>query len=321
MTEYKFPFKTQDFDIIYTNIAEVLKVKYPQNGDSIQNWYRKLLYELLFYVQSQFEPIEKEDNINPKNKNNKKKDNAPQPNIVEPIFSENIERALEIIYQDSDFAIYLLSWFLPILINLTDTFNIFISVDNSDTPAENVNIWNINLFIEQGMFKVSVLINGIDITNLTETQYNSFLIDPFLGPLIKSISFFQLQEYINFKKNIITYDGCDPQLWSFRLSRFLWDIKTLLTPFYINSIVFKTNLEPEITTTLEKVNNNKQKGNRKRFNEQKYLASQTLTQNQMTSKIIRTLIVSTFRTYYDFDEETISTELFDYLFKNKPLSY
>jgi hypothetical protein len=326
MTEYQFPFKSQDFDIIYTNIAETLKVSYPQNGDSIQDWYKRLLFELMSHVQSEFEPEEIEEVIKPKNKNNKRKNKKKDINskavVQESIFTDTIDRCLEIIYQDSNFAIYLLSWFLPILVKLTDTFEVDINIDNSETPAENVVLRHVHLFIEQGIFKVTILINGIDISHLTKSQYESFSIDPFLSQFLKSISLFKTggsETYVT--SNVISYDGCDPQLWSFRLSRFLWDIKNVLTPFYIDNIEFKTNLEPEVVTTLKKDKANKKKNNRKRFNEQKYLTSVTATQDQMASHVIRSLFVATFRTYYDFDEDTISVDLYDYLFKKKPLSY
>jgi len=324
--DYQFPFKSTDFDIIYTNIAESLKSTYPQNEDSLQIWYKKLLYELMSYVQSEFEPEEIEEVIKPKNKNNKrrkkKKDVNSKAIVGESIFTDTIDRCLEIIYQDSNFAIYLLSWFLPILVKVTDTFEIDINIDNSETPAENVILRHVHLLIEQGIFKITILINGIDISYLTKKQYESFMLDPFLSQFLKSISLFKTgttETYVN--SNVISYDGCDPQLWSFRLSRFLWDIKNVLTPFYIDNIEFKTNLEPEVVTKLTKEKANKNKNNRKRFNEQKFLTSETVTQDQMASHVIRSLIVARFRTYYDFDEDTISVDLYDYLFKKKPLSY
>ena len=327
MSEYHFPFESHDFDVIYTYIAETLKVKYPQQqNETIVLWYRRLLYELLSYVQSQFEPVETETIIPPKNKNNKKKQNSSSPDIVEPLFSENIERALEIIYQDSNFAIYLLSWFLPILVSNTDTFKIDITVDNSDTPAETVSVKSVNILLEQGMFKASIYVNGKKINSLSENEYNTFSTDPFLSAFLKAAHFFEFGNincsYESTRNINMIFDfSYDPQMWSFKLCRFFWSVKNILAQLYIEEIDFKTSLEPATVTILKKNKSNKNKNSRRRFNEQKYINTSMVTEEQMSAQIIRTLVISTFRTFYDFDEETISPELFGYLFEKKRLSY
>ena len=145
--------------------------------------------------------------------------------------------------------------------------------------------------------------------------------------MIKAVHFFQYgniecsHETIK-KLNYIAYDfSCDPQVWSFKLCRFLWDIKNILTSLHIDNIDFTTNLEPNVVTKLKKVKSNKNKNNRKRFNEQKYINASMVTEQQMSVQIIRTLVISTFRTFYDFDEATMSPKLFAYLFEKDRLKY
>jgi hypothetical protein len=331
-----FPFKSYDFDVIYTTVAEALKVKHPQNeNENMTDWYRRLLYELMSYVHTQFEPEEIEEVIPPKNKNNKrkKKKNENQEELEEivedtipPLASESIERSLEIIYQDSNFAIYLLSWFLPILVNLTDSFQINLTIDNSETPAEDVSIHHINILLENGIYKATLCINGVKLNSLTYDQYMMYSADPFFNTFLKATNFFQYGDSFHSYHSVIGINAieCDchePQKWSFRLCRFLWEIKNMLTPLYIDNIGFVTNLEPAEPIVLKKEKESKKLGKRKRFNEQKYLSSETITQDAMTAQIIRTLIISTFRTFYDYDPLTINEDLFGYLFLKKPLKY
>lgn len=321
---FELPFNCVDFDIIYTNIATILKNEYPQQVNETQNeWYKRLLYELLSYVQTQFEPINTTEIIDAKNKNNQKKNDAPAVTIPS-LFTDNITRAIEIIYQDPNFAIYLLAWFMPILVEPTNTFYTDVVIDNSDTVASNVIIKNVGLWFETGIYKITLTVNGKELNTLSFYDYLDFQSDAFGHSFLKAIHLFRFGSSECNYENIrlidsIDYDNSHPQIWSFKLARFLWDIKNIICSLYVSDLTFTTNLSSTI------VNLKKPKktdvGVRKRFNEQKYLTAASVGAEEMSAQIIRTLIIATFRTFYDYDASTISSELFGYLFLNKPLVY
>lgn len=321
------PYDCLDFDIIYSSIADVLKVEYPQNQDeTLQSWYKRLLYELMKYVQEQYEPEETNDIIPAKNKNNKKKNNAPTPAITEPLFDNNIDSALEIISQDSKFAVYLLSWFLPILVKPTDRFEICLFLNNSNTPAEHVALQSVEFSLTSGMFQLNFnRINGTNIQDITKAQYNQWIHDPFMRALFeilhKTVKGDKFFSYESLKEcTMIYYSGSydlnSIQLWSFIVATFLWKLSELLKPLFVEEVVFKTNLEETIRLTKHG-----KEVPRKRFNARKYLNTETLTDDQVSAQILRTMFLSSFRTFYDYDKDVISDDLFNYLFKGARLTY
>lgn len=315
------PFETTDFDVIYTTIAEVLKVEYPQkNNETILEWYKRLLYELMSYVQTQFEPKLETDVINSNNGNNKKKQNA-QNKISEPLFEDNIHNALEIISQDSNFAVYLFAWFLPILITTNDYLEVNINIENDEGSF--IDLHNLCLRFDMGIFKFTLkTLNNKPLHSITPDQFNGYKRSPFLHTLFKTLNRICRNttdySYDDVKKGFeLVYDySIDPQLWSFKIGDLLYHLTNFMKPLFISSIDFKTNLETEhIHLTKSKA------VPRKRFNARKYLNFNTLTSNETSAQIIRTLVVSIFRTFFDYDKDTISQELFDYLFKNKAINY
>lgn len=323
---FELPFKQTDFDIIYTNIATILKTKYPQQINETQNeWYKRLLYELLSYVQTQTEPVDTSDIVDAKNKNNKKKPNAPVVSVP-TLFSTSITKAIDIIYQDPNFAIYLLAWFLPILVDPTNTFYTNIIIDNTGSIASDVIIKNVGLWFENGIYKVTLTVNGKELNTLSYYDYLDFQSDAFGHSFLKAIHFFKFGSSECSYENImsidsIDYDNSHPQIWSFKLARFLWDIKNIICSLYVSEITFTTNLSTTSINLKKPPKTNNGNGVRKRFNEQKYLTATSVGSNEMSAQIIRSLMIATFRTFYDYDSTTISPELYGYLFLNKSLTY
>lgn len=327
------PFSCREFDTLYNSIASVLKTTYPQlSNETLLEWYKRLLYNLMAYIEAKYEATTTVNVVNANSKTNKKKDNPSNTSPIPPdtLFASNIEKALDIVSQDPKFGVYLLSWWLPILINIDDWFEININIDNSNTLAKDVLLTNIELGIELMTSKITVKsINGIDISTIQSDTFDMLRFYPFIGKLFKIINRFKHDQRSigltlnTFKESkIITSEINDISINSVRLATLLYEIHILLQPLFISDLTITSDLVGETPITNTIALSKTKSIPRKTFNSRKFLNTNksTVSSNDMSMHIIETLIISIFKTFYDYDEDTINPLLFQYLFQNKSLN-
>ena len=320
------PFPTDDFDALYSSIANVLKVEFPQQpNETIQEWHRRLLFELMKYIQEQFEPKDMNDVVDPgKGSNNKKKDNAPaNPLALVSPFESNLEKALGIVSQDSTFSIYLFSWFAPFLLLPSDWFEIKITIDNSATPAAKVCLQELTIRLEDGLDCIRVVsLNEIDMSSIQLHQFRKLSSDVFVNSIFKAICKLKydnptVSHGLLQRAATARYDdhhlALDSQTWSFKLATFFYELEKVIKPMFVSSITFESNLTSRMQLNRSKANP------RKRFNARKYLNYNALSDDEVRAQVLQTLIIAAFRTLYDYDPDTIDPDLFNYLFLGQPL--
>lgn len=323
-----YPFSTSFYDQLYSNISTVLKVEYPQQQDEdIMTWHKRLLYEFMSYVQAKYEPSTVDVKINPNKKANKKKNNPNNTKFIpsdEPLFDTNIENALDVVSQDSNFAIYLIIQWLPLLLSTADYICLCVTIDMSGTPASNVALSSIEIKIE--LTKITILtINGIKPCHLKERYFDKIKSGPLIKTLLKIINFYTSAttsfDYESIRDNtVIQLDPVNIILNCFKIGEFLYKIKNVTKQLFIKDISLKSNLITENSGVLSVSKTNSEKSQRKKFNGRKYIKTEEATTEEMASGIIQTLAISIFRTFYDFDKNTIDGELFEYLFYGKQLN-
>lgn len=315
------PFDTDLYDQIYLNISTELRAKFPQQqNEAILDWHRRLLFEFVSYIHDKYESETDAAIIQANIKNNKKRKNRLNQTNLQPtnttMFDTNVERALDVVTQDPDFAVYLLYWWLPILISPTDYLQICLCIDNSTTPAEHVAIHKLDLKIQLGVFQL-ISINDIPIAMMTRTQFNTISNDPFVSSLFRQLQ--KLDEYnagdytIDTVKRAAVIDIAkpDPFQSSLSIAKILWNIKNTLQCMFISDLMLKSNL---ITTNLSvsKTSADRGRSNRKRFNSRKFMLEEN-TPSEMIAGVLQTVCISIFRTFYDYDQDTIDPSLFNYL--------
>lgn len=322
------PFDTTFYDTLYASVADVLKVEYPQKkSETIQDWYKRLLYEFMSYVQTQYEPFSVDNKVKPSKKSNRKRKNPKKKyNIVNnSLFSTNVENALEVVSQDSNFAIYLFGWWLPLLMDPTDWICLCLRFDCSDTPASSIKLKSFEVKIDKMLSQVTFIgINGILFNTMTKSQFEKFNTDPFIKSIFKSIYHLVHNtldgDYISLRNaNILNMNISDFQTNSFRIASFLYNLKNITQQLFMSELNLKSNLISENNHELKLTKSKIEKSQRKRFNARKLLKESEVGNAEMSSGIIQTLCVQAFRTFYDFDKSTISKDLFDYMFNKNPL--
>ena len=326
------PFTTDLYDTIYANISVELREKYPQTeGEDVITWYKRLLYEFMSYLQTKYEPLTVEVKVKANKKNNRKKSNPPTPKLQpqdEIMFDANIERALDIVSQDSNCAVYLLAWWLPLLLTPADHAWVCLEIDCSATPAENVALKMIEMEICVTHFSL-IAINGIPIETMTKRQFAALSADPFIKSIFKALekqhsgsnssnssnSSSYTQTSIKQASNIV-FNGTDYFGNTMQIANVLWSIKNVVEPLFILGLSLKSNLIPlDLMVTKEKEDRHQSK--RKRFNSRRFIKTEETTPAEMSAGVLQTLAISVFRTFYDYDASTIEPELFDYLFKDQ----
>lgn len=323
-----FPFDTIFYDTLYAGVADILKVEYPQQeSESIQEWYKRLLYEFMSYLQSQYEPSTADEKVNPGEKTNKKKDTPTKTySLSEPtLFSGNVENALEVVSQDSDFAIYLFGWWLPLLITPTDWFCLCITIDCDNTPAQDIKLKSVQIKVDNMLSRVTIVsLNGGTLSSMSKSKYNKLNNDPYTHKVFKAINYLMYSnantDFESIRSaGVVNMNIADYQNNSFRFAEFLYKIKNLTKSLFISEISIKSNLIPENNNELKLNKGQTEKTQRKKFNARKLLKAEDVSASEMASGILQTLSVQTFRTFYDYDALTIDQELFDYMFYDKPL--
>ena len=323
-----YPFNTSLYDQIYTSISSVLMTEFPQNSEeSTRDWYKRLLYEYFSYLQAKYESDTMDEKINPGQKPNKKKDTPDATNFTPTntaLFDTNIENALDIVSVDSNFSVYLFIEWIKLLLNPGDYIRVCIGIDQSDTPGANIPFNSIEFEFELTQLKI-LSINGISLNQMTEYYFDSLKLDPFLKAIFKIISFYSkgttFYNYDSISDVAIVYlSETDMVTNSFKMGEILWKIKEITKPLFVNEIVLKSNLITENDGKLQVSKGSPEKSQRKKFNSRKYIKSTPATTEEMSSSIIQTLIISIFRSFYDFDPDTIDQNIFDYMFNNKDLT-
>jgi len=316
MTELRF--KCNFYDEVYTRISSVLKEHFPQNQDEdMLTWYKRLLYEFLDYMNDANEPVTLDSKVNSGTKTNKRKQKKKNKVILEPVselqFDGAIEKALDVVSEDSNFAIYLLDSWLLLLMGPSDWIQVQLNFDLTNTPAESVQLKSITFKIS--LLKIEILtVNGKPLEDSKRSG------DPFLCRSIKSL-----------RKGAekATGQGIDPTKDSEvflkgvhgprQICNFLWELKKTIEPLFLQGIVFKSSFNIE-EVTISKTNAEKSKSSRKKFNSRKFIKATDVSHNEMVAGILETLCISTFRTFYDFDETTMDQELYNYMFLGTDLT-
>jgi len=322
-----YPFKTTFYDEIYTNISSVLMTEFPQqNNESITDWYKRLLYEYMSYLQAKYEPNSMDDKINPGVTPNKKKDNPGTTNFTpqnETLFDTNLEKALDVVALDSNFSIYLFIEWVKLLLDVGDYIRVCVSMDQSGTHAENIPFTSIEFEFELTKLKI-ISINHIQLNNMSEEYFDFLKLDPFLKAIFRIISYYSkgttIYDYDTISDiAVVNLSPTDIVTNSFKIGEILWKIKEITRPLFVKEIALKSNLIVENNGELKVSKGNSEKSQRKKFNSRKYIKSTQVTNAEMSSSIIQTLMISIFRSFYDFDPYNIDQNLYDYMFNKKDL--
>ena len=323
-----YPFDTTFYDLLYTNVSTVLKTQFPQQeNETIRQWYKRMLYEYVTYLQAKYEAETNEEKINPGKKPNKKKDNPSTTNFVPPnvtIFDTNTENALDVVSMDSNFAIYLFIEWFPLLIEDGDWVRVCVNIDQSDTAGHNVPFSSIEFEFEQTTLKI-LGINGVRLNNMKESYFDQLKLDSFLKAILKIISFYSkgstVYDYDTISDvAIVNLSPTDYITNGFKIGEILWKIKDITQPLFVNEIKITSNLIMENNGVLSVSKGKSEKSQRKKFNSRKFLKSTIVSDEEKASNIIQTLMIAIFRTYYDFDPDNIDQNLFDYLFYGTALN-
>ena len=247
------PFDTLFYDKLYTNISSELKILFPRNNDEEDDndWYKRLLYEFIKYLQIKYEPISNETTIpaNSKKDNKPKKDSSEAPAVViqqESLFQANIEKALDIVTQDSDFAIYLMAWWLPILLSPKDNdyFEVKLCIDCDATATGNtIHLKSIQCVVRHTEFTI-VSINNKKMAHLTQQEWSAFLGDPFIYSILK-IFFKEENDDYQFLENPstkITYQLKFDNITHtpVKIARIFWRLKNIVKPLFISQLSIKS---------------------------------------------------------------------------------
>jgi hypothetical protein len=323
------PFNTTFYDTLYTSISSVLREKFPQksNEDTL-SWYKRLLYEFVTYLQATYEVETVSSKVPAANtKNNKKKD-QPQAVNFQPtnqtLFDANIGKALDLVSQDSNFAVYLIAWWMPIITSPTDTIEISLTVDSTSTLAANVKLQKLKVSFSWTQFRL-ISINNVAVIDLNDL----LLADPFIYSLVCNLHFMATGNKNDVLKSVQEVSTINmepnpnPYINSTKLAIILWRLKNIMEPLFISELTLNSTLLTSSSSssggalTVTKANADKQASQRKRFNSQKFISSSVATTETMCVGVLQSLTISLFRTFYDYDAATIDPALFDYLFLNK----
>ena len=324
----ELPFDTTFYNILYTDVSYILKTEYPQQQDEpILEWYKRLLHEFMTYLQSQYEPSTIDTKVKPDKKTNQKKDTPTKTYVLEEptLFSGNVEKALEVVSQDSNFAIYLFAQWLPLLLKPTDWFSICLLVDCDGTPANSVILKKIEIKIENYLSKITIeSINGIKLSKIKELEYERMEHAPYMSAIFKTITKFAkgttFSDIDTLRSSYVTsFSIADYTNNSYKIARLLCGLKNITTSLFISELTIKSNLISENNGELKLNKGQAEKSQRKKFNARKLLKAEDVTPDEMSSGILQTLSVQAFRTFFDFDKDTIDQDLFDYMFYDKPL--
>lgn len=323
-----FPFDTTAYDILYSKVSEVLKTEYPQDEQETElEWYKRLLYEFITFLQTQYEPTTDQEKVSPSFLTNQKKTN-PTINYNIPnqdLFSENIEKALNILSQDPSFAIYLIGWWLPLMVFPNDWFNIHIEIDNTDTPAHTIKLTNIDIKIDQMISRLSITnINNKSINIMSVSELTNLIADPYIYRIFQSLSYViynthRISAEMISSIRTVTLPVQDIQQNSFKIATFLYKLKNLTKTLFISGIEITT----ELNNTTQRLSLKKtpiEKKQRTKFNARRLIKITDTNTAEISASLIQTLFVQAFRTFYEYDKNSISPSLFDYLFNDHPLS-
>lgn len=316
------PFSSTLYDQIYLNISSELRAQFPQaNDEDLVSWHRRLLFEFISYLQSKYEAETVEPTVLANKKNNKKKQQNEEVNTT--LFDANVERALDIVTQDSNFAIYLLYWWLPILISAGDYVNLHIELNCSGTPAQHVALKSLALRFQLDCFELTE-VNGVRAAAMTKKTFQMSS-DAYVNSLFNTLH--NLHTHVTTGANkpytlsSISSGGAvthfsDPMSGALHIANTMHSIKTILESLFISHISMTSNLIVD-ALSVNKTTEDRGKGKRKRFNSRKFIDNTTVSSEDMAANVMQSLMLSVFRTYYDFDEATISQDLYDYLFLRK----
>lgn len=214
-----------------------------------------------------------------------------------------------------------------------DYFIISGTIDGSSTLASAVKLEQFEIECSLTHFKL-YSINGVSISenvnsaHMNSAQFREFMDDPFISSILKltktnSIAQERIQPpptKLEIIENAhVTFSNADSFVNAANIATLLWKLKNIVQPLFIVSLTIKSNLIVE-PVTVTKAKNNKEKGKRTRFNSRKFVANSSVaaTPAEMSLGVLQTLAISTFRTFYDYDADTIDPTLFNYLF-NKNL--
>lgn len=317
-------FDTTLYDQIYSNISSELMTVFPiQSDETAIEWYRRMLYEYISYIQSKYEPDTLEDMI-PTNVNaNKKKDtpnNIPFTPANETLFDTNLENALNIMTMDSNFSIYLFITWFPFLMSPDDWVRVCVKIDQSNTPGQDIPFSSIEF--EYTITKLKILaINGISLELMKESYFDDLKLNPFLKAIFRIISLYSkgstIFDYDTISEvAIINLSETDIVTNGYKIGEILWKVKEITKPLFVNEITLKSNLIVENSGLLTVSKGNSEKALRKKFNSRKFIKSTETSDAEKISGIIQTLMISIFRTFYDFDPASIDQNLFNYMFNN-----
>ena len=158
---------------------------------------------------------------------------------------------------------------------------------------------------------------------MVQSDFHTFASDPFLYSLLKRLQRIAgsragigVLEYnlssIQKACNINTADP-NPFVSALTLTNIMWNMKNIMQSMFISNITLYSNLAAD-DLIVSKTSTERQKNNRKRFNSRRFI-KESSSESEMILGILQTLCLSIFRTFYDYDESTISQELYDYLFR------
>jgi hypothetical protein len=196
-------------------------------------------------------------------------------------------------------------------------------MDQSGTHAENIPFTSIKLEFELTKLKI-LEINNIPLNQMSEDYFNFLKLDPFLKAIFRIISFYSkgttIYDYDTISDvAVVNLSPTDIVTNSFKIGEILWKIKEITRPLFVNEISIRSNLITENSGELKVSKGNSEKSQRKKFNSRKYIKSTQVSNAEMSSSIIQTLMISIFRSFYDFDPDNIDQNLYDYMFNNKEL--
>lgn len=350
------PFDTTFYDTLYLSISSVLRASFPQGTDEdLLSWHRRLLYEFVQYLQNKYEAADNTNSKIPANaKNNKKKtttgaditDFTPTDTLV---FDANLEKAIDLVSQDSNFAVYLVAWWWPIITSPFDPVTISIAIDSTSTLAETVKLQRMQFSVSWTVFQL-LSIDDMSVSdatlNLSTThgqKWHAMIIDPFVDSMLRQLYRVSTREKrdvpltlseIKMASKIVDPGGevpnwTNPYANTGRIATILCRLKNIVEPLFISEISLSSALLSTVSgssgttgsgaagMTVSKVPGDKLASQRKRFNSRKFIDTSMATAEDMAAGVLQSLVLSLFRTFYDYDEATIDPALFDYLFLDK----
>lgn len=315
------PFDCQYYDDVYTAVSTVLKDFYPiQPNENILSWHRRLLYSFLAYLQAKYDPVQSTPVVDASVKTNKKKDKPDNTNFTpanEPAFGSSVEKAMEIVFQDSDFAVYLLAWWLPLLLlDESQWIDLTLTMDNANTVAQSVQLKNICIRIQLTQLTIKT-INDIPLSDAAMIILSS---DAFVGSILSKLNQLVRNDTLSFADTLYD-DQTNPTEMPFKIASYIWFIKEVTQSLFIETINIQTNINSAAVSVENITKSSEAKNSRKRFNARKLIQGNQLNTAEITISIIESLSVCLFRTYFDYDESSMPSELYAYMFLGADLVF